>query len=339
MGPRQKRHDTQAKERFLMKAIVYTGKGTPDRLTVKVSAKPETRDNEVLVKIHAATVTPSDLEGMGIIRISKLFSAPSKQTEAIPGVEFAGVVEATGKKVRHFKAGDRVFGSAGTKYGAWAEYICLPDDSVLAPIPTNMVFEEAAGICDGALTALHFLLNKAKVEKGQSVLINGASGSVGTYAVQLAKHLQCSVTGVCSAENAELVKSLGADRVIDYNKEDFTQIGQTFDIIFDVAAKSTFLKCKRILKPNGIYLTTVPTPGILLAMLLTRIGCGKQALFAATGLAKRKVKLKALHLICKLLRSGELKSVVDRSYPFEQLPEALRYVEQGHKKGSVIIAA
>lgn len=321
-----------------MKAIVYTGKGTPDRLTVKVSAKPEARDNEVLVKIHAATVTPSDLEGMGIIRISKLFTAPSKRTEAIPGVEFAGVVEETGKKVRHYKAGDRVFGSAGTKYGAWAEYLCLPNNGVLAPIPANMSFEEAAGICDGALTALHFLINKAKMGKGQSVLINGASGSVGTCAVQLAKYLQCSVTGVCSAGNAELVRSLGADRVIDYSKENFTQIGQTFDIVFDAAAKSSFLKCKRILKPNGIYLTTVPSPGVLLAMLLTRFSGGKRALFAAAGLAKRKVKLKALRLICKLLQAGELRSVVDRSYTFEQIPEALRYVGQGHKKGSVIIA-
>lgn len=321
-----------------MKAIVYTGKGTLDRLTVKVSAKPEARDNEVLVKIHAATVTPSDLEGMGIIRISKLFSAPSKLTEAIPGVEFAGVVEATGRRVRHFKAGDRVFGSAGTKYGAWAEYICIPDDGVLAVMPANMGFEEAAGICDGALTALHFLINKAKMEKGQSILINGASGSVGTYAVQLAKYLQCNVTGVCSAGNAELVRSLGAGRVIDYNKEDFTQIGQTYDIIFDVAARSSFLKCKRILKPNGIYLTTVPSPGVMLAMLLTRFGGGKRALFAAAGLAKRKVKLKALHLICKLLQAGELRSIVDRSYTFEQIPEALGYVGQGHKKGSVIIA-
>lgn len=321
-----------------MKAIVYTGKGTPDGLTLRQAAKPEAGDHEMLIKVHAATVTASDVGGMGLVLLSKPLRAFSTQPGVIPGVEFAGVVEATGRKVRHYKAGDRVFGSAGTGFGAWAEYICLPDDGVLAPIPTNMSFEEAAGICDGALTALHFLMNKAKMERGQSVLINGASGSVGSYAVQLAKHLQCSVTGVSSAGNAELVRSLGADRIIDYNKEDFTQIGHTYDIIFDAAAKSSFLKCKRILKPNGVYLSTVPSPGILLAMLLTRFGGGKRALFAAAGLARRKVKLKALHLICKLLRAGELKSVVDRSYPFEQISEALRYVGQGHKKGSVIIA-
>lgn len=321
-----------------MKAIVYTGKGSPDGLTLRQVKKPEAGDNELLIKIQAATVTASDVGGMGLIRLSRPFRRFSDQPDMIPGVEFAGIVEATGKKVIHYRVGDRVFGSAGTGFGAWAEYICLKEDAVLAPMPENMDFNDAAGICDGALTALHFLMNKAKAEKGQSVLINGASGSVGTYAVQLAKHLQCSVTAVCSAGNTELVSSLGADRVIDYNREDFTQIGQTFDIVFDVAAKSSFLKCKRILKPNGVYLTTIPSPGILSAMLLTRIVGGKRALFAATGLAKRQVKFKALQMICKLLRSGELKSVVDRSYPFEQIPDALRYVGQGHKKGSVIIA-
>jgi NADPH:quinone reductase-like Zn-dependent oxidoreductase len=249
------------------------------------------------------------------------------------------VVEATGKQVRRYKAGDRVFGSAGTKFGAWAEYICLPEDGVMAQIPSNMTFDGAAGICDGALTALHFLMNKAKMNKGQSVLINGASGSVGTYAVQLAKSMQCSITGVCSASHAELVRSLGADRVIDYHKEDFTRNGQTYDIVFDAAAKSTFRQCKQILKPKGIYLTTVPSPGIMLAMLLTRFGGGKMALLTAAGLAKRGVKVKAISLIRELIQAGKLTSVVDRHYPLEQISEALRYVGQGHKQGSVLISA
>ena len=257
----------------------------------------------------------------------------------IPGVEFAGMVEAVGKQVRDYKAGDRVFGSAGTNLGAWAEYVCVPEDGVMALIPASLTIDEAAGICDGALTALHFLMNKAKMEKGQSVLINGASGSVGTWAVQIAKYLQCGVTGVCSANHVELVRSLGADRVIDYNKEDFTKNGQTYDIVFDAAAKSNFRKCKGILKPNGVYLTTVPSPGILLAMLLTRIGGKKKALFAAVGLAKRNIKVKALRLICELIQEGKLKSVIDRHYPLEQIPEALKYVGQGHKKGSVIISS
>ena len=322
-----------------MKAIVYKGKGMPDKLTLRQVRKPEAGDHEVLVKVHAATVTASDLGGMGLIIVSRPLRRFSAQPDLIPGVEFAGVVEAAGKQVRNYKAGDRVFGSAGTKFGAWAEYVCMPEDGVMAQIPSNMTFDEAGGICDGTLTALHFLMNKAKMEKGQSILINGASGSVGTYAVQLAKSMQCSVTGVCSASHAELVSSLGADRVIDYHKEDFTRNGQTYDVVFDAAAKSNFQKCKGILKPNGIYLTTVPSPGIMLAMVLTRNGGGKRALFAAAGLAKRDVKIKALSLIREMIQAGKLTSVVDKHYPLEQISEALKYVGQGHKQGSVLISA
>ncbi len=322
-----------------MKAIVYMGRGNPDGLTLKQVRKPEAGDHEVLVRVHAATVTASDVGGMGLIRLSRPLRRFSAQPDLIPGVEFAGVVEATGKHVRNFRAGDRVFGSAGTRFGAWAEYICLQENSVLAQIPSNMTFDQAAGVCDGALTALYFLMNKAKAEKGQSILINGASGSVGTFAVQLAKYLQCSVTGVCSASHARLVRSLGADKVIDYNKEDFTKNGQTYDIVFDAAAKSSFRKCKRILKPGGVYLTTVPSPGILLAMLLTRLGGGKRALFAAAGLAKREVKVQELGLILELIQAEKLTPVVDRHYALEQISEALRYVGQGHKQGSVLISA
>jgi NADPH:quinone reductase-like Zn-dependent oxidoreductase len=322
-----------------VKAIIYKGKGTPNRLTLRQVIKPEAVNHEVLIKVNAATVTASDIGGMGLISLSRPLRRFSAQPDLIPGVEFAGVVEATGKQVRNYKAGDRVFGSAGTRFGAWAEYICLPEASVMAQIPSNMTFDDAAGICDGALTALHFLMNKAKMEKGQSVLINGASGSVGSYAVQLAKSMQCSVTGVCSPNHAELVRSLGADLVIDYHKEDFTRNGQTYDIVFDAAAKSTFRQCKQILKPKGIYLTTVPSPGIMLSMLLTLNGGGKRALFAATGLAKRDVKIKALSLIRELIQAGELTSVVDRHYPLEQISEALRYIGQGHKQGSVLISA
>lgn len=322
-----------------MKAIVYTGRETPDGLTVRQAGKPKAGGHEVLVRVRAATVTASDVGGMGLLRLSRPLRRFSAQPDLIPGVEFAGVVEATGKQVKQYKAGDRVFGSAGTKFGAWAEYICVPEDGVLAQIPTGMAFDKAAGICDGALTALHFLMNKAGMKKGQSILINGASGSVGSYAVQLAKYLQCSVTGVCSAGNVEVVKFLGADRVIDYNKEDFTRDGQTYDIVFDAAARSNYRKCKGSLKPNGVYLTTVPSPGILLSMLLTRLNNGKRALFTATGLAKRGVKVKALSLILELLREGKLTPVVDRHYPLEQITEALGYVGQGHKQGSVLISA
>lgn len=321
-----------------MKAIVCAGKGTPYPLTLREAEKPMARDNEVLIKIHAATVTPSDIEGMGLVQILRPFRGFSKQPDAIPGVELAGVIEATGKEVRQYKIGDHVFGSAGTRFGTWAEYICLPEDGVLAPMPSTMSFCEAAGLCDGAMTALHFLLNKAKIASQQSVLINGASGSVGTYAVQLAKYSGCNVTGVCGTGNTGLVKALGADRVIDYTKESIARSGQTYDIIFDAIGKSSYAQCKRLLKLGGIYLTTVPSPAIFLQMLWNGMRGGKKAIFTATGLAKRSVRTKALHLIRELAETGKLTSVVDRRYPLEQISEAMRYVAQGHKKGNVVIS-
>lgn len=321
-----------------MKAIVYTGKGKPDGLALKQVEKPLAREHEVMVRVRAATVTPSDINGMGLVLLSRPFRRFSGQPDAVPGVEFAGIVEETGKKVRHYRAGDRVYGSAGTSFGAWAEYILMPDDGVLAPMPAGMSFDEAAGICDGMMTAHHFLVNKAKMEKGQSVLINGASGSVGTCAVQLARLAGCDVTGVCGTAHVGLVNALGAQRVIDYSKEDFLSSANRYDIIFDTVAKRSFPQCKRVLKPNGVYMTTAPSLGIFLAMLLTRIGGGKRALFCAAGLAKRRVKTGALCLIGKLLHEGKLQPVVDRRYPLEQIHDALTYVGQGHKQGSVIIA-
>ena len=329
----------QSRESSKMRAVVCTGKGNPNGLTVMQVRKPAARNHEVLVRVRAATVTASDAGGMGLLRISKMFRRFSMQPDLIPGVEFAGVVEAVGEQVRTYRAGDRVFGSAGTKYGAWAEYVCVPDDGVLARIPSSMSFDEAGGICDGALTALHFLVNKANIQTGQSVLINGAAGSVGSSAVQLAKSMQCSVTAVCSASHAGLVRSLGADVVIDYEKEDFTEKGKSYDIVFDAAAKSSYRKCKQSLKPKGVYLTTVPSFTILLAMLYTRLGGGKRALFTAAGLAKREVKLRELSLILELIQAGKLSPVVDRHYPIGQISQALQYVGQGHKQGSVLISA
>lgn len=321
-----------------MKAIVYTGKGRQEGLILREVAKPEPRENEVLVSIHAATVTPSDIDGMGFLRLLRPLRGLSRRPDLIPGVEFAGVIEAAGAKVRAYKAGDRVFGSAGTALGAWAEFLCLPEDGVLAPIPDNMGFDEAAGLCDSALTALHFLMNKAKAESGQSVLINGAAGSVGGCAVQVAASLGCRVTGICSAGNTDHVLRLGAQRVIDYAKEDFTKAGQPYDIVFDAVAKSSFGQCKGILNAGGLYLSTVPTPSVLLSMMLTRFGGGKRALFAAAGLARRGVKREALRRIEELVRAGQLAMVVDRRFPFEGIAEALAYVAAGHKKGSLIIA-
>jgi NADPH:quinone reductase-like Zn-dependent oxidoreductase len=333
------KHNMQRKEGGKMEAVVITGNGIPDGLAVVQTKKPATGKDGVLVRVCAATVTASDVGGMGLVRLSRPLRRFSAQPDLIPGVEFAGVVEAAGDQVRNYKAGDRVFGSAGTKFGTWAEYVRIPESGVLALMPSNVSFDEAGGICDGAMTAFHFLINKANLRKGQSVLIIGASGSVGSSAVQLARHLQCSVTAVCSASHARLVRSLGADMAVDYNKEDFTKNGQAYDVIFDAAARSSFRKCRQSLTPRGVYLTTVPSPAILFSMLKTRLGDGKKALFAASGLAKREVKLQALGKIVELIRAGHLTPVVDRHYALGQISEALQYVGQGHKQGSVLISA
>jgi NADPH:quinone reductase-like Zn-dependent oxidoreductase len=306
------------------------------RLNVETIEKPEIKDNEILVRVRAATVTPSDIVGMGSLPVIR-FLTSARPRYAIPGVEFSGNVVAVGNSVTLFKPGDEVLGSSGV-YGAWAEYICIREGSVLVPKPKNLSFGEAACLCDGALTAYNFLKNHADIKKGQSVLINGASGAVGTYAVQLAAYFGAKVTGVCSAANAELVKSLGARSVTDYTKEDFTASGKTYDVIFDAVAKSSYARCERSLKPSGIYMTTIPTPGMLVKTQLTKNSSGKRAVFSATGLSKRSARIDALHFLTELAEKGALKTVIDRKYALEQLPQARDYVAKGHKRGNVIIA-
>jgi NADPH:quinone reductase-like Zn-dependent oxidoreductase len=258
--------------------------------------------------------------------------------EPIPGAELAGEIEAVGKDVKRFKQGDQVFGSVVTGGGTYAEYISLPEDGALAIKPANMTYEEAAAVCDGALTALPFLRDKGHIQSGQEVLIYGASGSIGTYAVQLAKYFGAEVTGVCSTTNLEMVKSLGAAKVIDYTKEDFTKSDQTYDVIFDVVNKSSFSRCKSSLKERGIYLTTAPTPAIIILQMLwtSKIG-SKKAIFGSTGLRPASEKTEDLIYFKGLIEEGKIKSVIDRRYPLEQIAEAHRYVEKGHKKGNVVI--
>jgi len=314
-----------------MKAIVYTKFGPPEVLHLQEVEKPTPKDNEVLIKIHATTVVKEDPD----MRASPGFNGFLKPRNPILGQELAGEVEATGRDVTRFKQGDLVYGM--DMFGAYAEYKCMPENGALTIKPTNMSYGEAASVPNGALTALPFLRDKGKIQSGQSVLIYGASGSVGAAAVQLAKYYGAKVTGVCSTANLEWVKSLGADQVIDYTQEDFTENGKTYDIIFDTVGKRSFSECKGSLTDAGIYLTTVPTPVIMLQVLWPAKSGSKKVKFVAAGLRPASEKIKDLVFLTELIEAGKIKPVIDRFYPLEQIAEAHRYVEQGRKKGNVVI--
>ena len=321
-----------------MKAIVFEKYGPPEVLQLKEVEKPVPGDNELLIKVRATAVNATDpITRKGEPFIARLGTGLTRPKEPVPGDVLAGEIEAVGPAVTMFQAGDAVFGTTAPRLGAHAEYLCLPEDGALALKPANMTFEEAAAVCDGALTALPFLRDKGKIQPGQKVLINGASGSIGTFAVQLAKFYGAAVTGVCSSANVGMVKSLGADQVIDYTREDFTRNGQTWNIIFDTVGKSSFSRCKEALAPGGIYLTTVPTLGILPHMAWTSLAGSKKAIFTATGLRPAADKAKDLAFLKDLVEAGKITTVIDRRYPLEQIAEAHRYVEQGHKKGNVVI--
>jgi NADPH:quinone reductase-like Zn-dependent oxidoreductase len=321
-----------------MKAAVITEYGPPEVLQLKEVEKPAPADNEVLIRVYATTVNGTDPVGRsGQPFFARFESGLSRPKNPILGGEFAGEIEAVGKDVTVFKMGDQVFGT-GTGYGAYAEYLCLPDEgTTLALKPANVTYEEAAG-CDGAITALHFLKDKACIRSGQRIVINGASGGVGTAAVQVAKHFGAEVSGVCSTANVELVQSLGADRVTDYTKEDFAASGDTYDIIFDAVGKSSFSHCRSALKEGGVYLTTVPTLAILLQMLWTSNFGSKKAMIAFAGMRPGSERTKHLVTYKELVEAGKMKPVIDRRYPLEQIAEAHAYVEKGHKKGNVVIA-
>jgi NADPH:quinone reductase-like Zn-dependent oxidoreductase len=267
----------------------------------------------------------------------RLFIGLTGPKNPIPGTDLSGEIEAVGREVTRFQVGDQVFGATDVGGGCYAEYIRLPQDDVLALKPANMTYEQAAAILEGATTALAFLRDKGHIQSGHRVLINGASGGIGTAAVQLAKYLGAHVTGVCSAANVDLVRSLGADEVIDYTQEDFTQNGQTYDIIFDTVGKSSFPRCKGSLTQNGVYLNPVLSLPMLFQMLWTSNFGSKNAVFTATGLRPASEKKKDLAFLQELVEAGKLRSVVDRRYSLEQAAEAHRYVETGHKRGNIVI--
>jgi NADPH:quinone reductase-like Zn-dependent oxidoreductase len=314
-----------------MKAIVYKKFGPPEVLQLQEVEKPTPKANEVLIKIMATTVVKEDPD----MRSSPGVNGFLKPRHPILGQELAGQVEAIGSAVTRFKPGDQVFGMGF--FGAYAEYICMPENGALAIKPANISYEDAASIPNGALTALPFLRDKGAIQSGQSVLIYGASGSVGAAAVQLARYYGAKVTGVCSTENSEWVKSLGADHVIDYTRENFTENGKTYDIIFDTVGKRSFSECKGSLTDEGIYLATVPTPIMMLQALWPAKRGSKKVKFVAAGLRPASEKIKDLVFLTGLIEAGKIKPVIDRCYPLEQAAEAHRYVEQGHKKGNVVI--
>lgn len=321
-----------------MKAVVYTQYGSPDVLRLNEVAKPLPKDDEVLIKIYAATVAATDaIFRQGATVSARLFTGLVKPKFTRPGGEFAGEIEAVGRGVTRFKQGDQVIGSAGADFGAHAEYLCVPEDGVMAIKPDGMTYAEAVAVHPGALTALPNLRDAAHIRLGQHVLINGASGSIGTSAVQLAKYFGADVTGVCSTANVDLVKDLGADVVIDYKKADFTKTSQTYDIVFDTVGKSSFSRCKDALKPGGVYLTTVLSPAIIGHMLWTSRFGSKKAMIIFAGLRSTREKKADLAFILELVEAGALKPIIDRCYPLEQIADAHRYVEQGHKKGNVVI--
>jgi len=269
--------------------------------------------------------------------MSRIATGLTRPKRAIPGAEFAGEIVAVGQDVKRFKEGDQVYGDTGLGLGCYAEYVCLPEDGTLALKPANMTYEEAAAVPSGTLTALPFLRDKGNIQSGQKVLINGASGGIGTAAVQIARYFEAEVTGVCSTTNLELVKSLGADKVIDYTKEDFTKGSETYDIIFDTVGKSSFPRCKGSLKQKGIYLNTVLGLAIILQMLWTSKIGSKKAILSLTGLRPSSETATDLVFLKELIEAGKIKPVIDRHYSLEQIAEAHRYVEKGHKKGNVVV--
>ena len=324
-----------------MKAVVCEKYGPPEVLKIKEVDKPVPKENEVLIKVHASSVNAADCNVRGLSYIptglgllAKMMLGFNKPKIPVIGSVLAGEIEATGSNVKNFKPGDQIF-ATGPKLGAYAEYACRSEKGAIAIKPANINYEQAATVPYGALTALHFLKEKAKIKKGQKVLVKGAAGGVGVYAVQLAHYFGAEVTGICSTANVDFVRSLGADRVIDYKKEDFAATGEKWDIIFDIVVGDTsFKRYKDSLNPNGYYLAVAGGLGDMLQMIRTSVTGGKKVIFGGGTTSETEENMIFLK---ELIEAGDLKPVLDKSFSLEQIVEAHKYVESGQKKGNVAV--
>ncbi len=321
-----------------MKAIVASGYGSPDVFQLKTIDRPQPKNNEVLVKIHASSATRADgMMRTGKPYVGRLFTGMRTPKYPIPGTGFAGIVESAGKDVRLFSPGEKVFGETTLGFSTNAEYVAVPENGVILSMPDNMDYAEAAMFCDGPLTSINYLREIGGIKAGQKVLINGASGSLGTAAVQLAKYFGAEVTAVTSIANVGLVKALGADHVVDYTRQDFTRTDERYDIIYDTVGKSSFGRSRRILVKGGLYLSPVLKFSLLMQMLRTSITGTKKAKFTASGLKPEKELRELLSELVGIFGAGKLKIVIDRKFPLEKIAAAHTYIDGGHKKGNVII--
>jgi NADPH:quinone reductase-like Zn-dependent oxidoreductase len=321
----------------MMKAMVCTKYGSPDVLQLLEVEQPVPTSNEVLIKVHATTATTASVIGRtGKPYFVRLFFGLTKPRKPILGQELAGEIEAIGSGVKSFKVGDKVFGMTGTELGAHAQYKRMNENSALTSMPRNATFDDAAAIVEGGLTALNFLKHKAGIQEGQHVVIYGASGSVGTASIQVAKAYGTTVTAICSSANFDLVRSLGADFAIDYRQENFTENGSTYDIIFDTVGKLSFSRCKNSLTPTGIYLDAGDI-GTFIPMIWTSLFDGRKAILATTYTRSAEANLADLQTLKTLVEQGSFRAVIDKRYSLDDLASAYRYVDTGSKKGSLVI--
>ena len=321
-----------------MRAMVSTGYGGPEVLQLQKVKKPVPDEYEVLVKIMASSITTAEtMMRTGYPLIGRLFTGLAKPKNRISGTGFSGVIEAIGEKVSQFKIGDRVFGESLDHFGTYAEYVCVKEQGIIEILPKNISFEEAAAVGDGPITSLNFLKNLGQIKAKDIILVIGASGSLGSAAVQLAKNHGAHVTGVCSHKNIEYVKSLGVDKAINYQKEDFLHSELTYDIIYDTVGKSSFSKCKDALTSEGVYMSPILNVNLLFQMLWTSMASKKKAKFAATGMLPHKTIRAYFKEIGSQMERGNLKCTISRRFSIDQIPAAHREIEKGHKRGNFIV--